>query len=57
MPFVRRAAGVGVIGRDALRPDAFQRLRRGGAGQKRRVLHAAAPDDFSLFAKNTGATF
>jgi hypothetical protein len=26
-------------------------------GQKRRVLHAAAPEDFLLFAKNTGATF
>jgi hypothetical protein len=56
MPFVRRAAGVGVIGGTPFVPTLFSGLRRTGAGQRRCVLHAAAPEDFSLFAKNTGAT-
>jgi hypothetical protein len=40
------AAGVlaSIDRRDALRPDAYQAAAAHGAGQKRRVLHAAAPE-------------
>jgi len=53
----RRRLGVDCW-RDALRPDAFRVAAGRQAGQKRRNLHAAAPEDFfALPRKNTGATF
>jgi hypothetical protein len=58
MPFVRtRAGGVGAERRDAPHPDAFQAATAHRARQKRRVLHAVAPEDFSLAKNNTGAAF